>query len=284
VLFDKTGTLTEGTPELVDVEVEPSFARDAVLAAAVALECATNHPIARALRASHGEAEVPPASDLRVLPGLGVEGRVGGRQARLVRAEPRPGSSATAVELFLDGQRAARFLLAGRPRAGAREALDALRRRGLELLILTGDGAGPARALADELGLCFEAGLLPAAKLERVQARGGRGVLFVGDGINDAAALAAADVGAVLRGAADVARGEASVELLHADLRVLPELLERSRRAVRVARGNLAWAFGYNAVGVALAADGRLTPVFAASAMVVSSVLVALRAARLAEE
>jgi Cu+-exporting ATPase len=206
---------------------------------------------------------------------------------RLGRAGPRAAEAeapGTRALLTIDGARAGELVFRARPRPGARQALDALRERGLELAVLTGDAIGPARALTDELGLPCEANLLPQDKLARVRAGGGRGVLFVGDGLNDAAALAAADVGAVLADASDLARSEAAVHVLSGDLRALPELLDLARRAVRVARWNVVFAFAYNAAGVALAAQGRLTPVFAASAMVVSSIGVVLRSARLGRD
>jgi Cu+-exporting ATPase len=284
VLFDKTGTLTDGTPRLVEVRgARSGLERDEVLGLALALERASDHPLARALRLAGDEARAPRAEAIRVLPGVGVEGVVGGRRVRLSRAEPGGEADAAGPRalLAIDGVPAAELIFAAEPRRGAREAVAALRVRGLAPAVLTGDAPGPARALADELALPVAAELLPQDKLAHVQAAGGRGVLYVGDGINDAAALAGADVGCVLSDATDLARDEAQVHLLRGDLAELPRLLDLARRAVRVARGNLIWAFAYNAVGVALAATGRLTPVFAASAMVVSSVVVVLRSTRL---
>jgi len=288
VLFDKTGTLTDGTPRLLEVRGE--LPRDEALAFALSLERASDHPLARALRRAGDESRAPRAEDVRVVPGVGVEGLVLGRRVRLARTEGTPAPSqsrddgVTRVSLELDGAPAAELIFAARARPGAREAVAALRARGLAPAVLTGDAVGPARALAAELELPVEAELLPQDKLAHVAAAGGRGVLFVGDGINDAAALAGADVGCVLDEPSDLARDEAQVHLLNGDLRLLDPLLSLSKRAISVARGNLVWAFAYNAVGIALAASGRLTPIFAASAMVASSLIVVLRSTRLGAE
>jgi P-type Cu+ transporter len=156
----------------------------------------------------------------------------------------------------------------------------ALRARGLELGVLTGDRAGPARALARELELEVESDLTPADKLARVAA-GGVGTVFVGDGLNDAAALAAADVGVSVSGGSAASLEAASVNLLRPGLEGLVELFDLARGAVRTARFNLLWACAYNAVGLGLAVAGRLSPIFAAFAMVASSAFVVLNSARL---
>jgi Cu+-exporting ATPase len=150
----------------------------------------------------------------------------------------------------------------------------------LELGVLTGDRAGPAGILARELRLDVESGLTPAAKLERV-ATSGAGTLFVGDGLNDAAALAAADVGVSVWGGSAASLEAASVNLLRPGLDGLVELLDLARSAVRTARFNLAWACAYNALGLGLAVAGRLSPIYAAFAMVASSTFVVLNSARL---
>ena len=146
--------------------------------------------------------------------------------------------------------------------------------------MLTGDSPGPARRIARELGVPVEAELLPGDKLRRIEEEGPAGVVFVGDGLNDAAALAAADVGVALECGSPRSLEVADVALLRPGLGSLPELFDLARRAVRLARGNLAWAFAYNGIGLGLAAAGRLQPILAAAAMVASSVTVVLYSSR----
>lgn len=283
VLFDKTGTLTVATPELDEVEGCGGVDGARVLALAAALELGSEHPLARGVRAAwaaRGAGQPPAVEDFRALPGVGVEGRVEGRLWRLRRAEGDD-DGRTRVDLVDDAGRVhGRLAFRARLAPGAREGVAALRARALELGVLTGDRAGPARALAAELGLAVESELSPADKLERVTA-GGAGTVFVGDGLNDAAALAAADVGISVAGGSAASLEAASVNLLRPGLEGLVEIVDLARGAVRTARFNLAWACAYNAVGLGLAVAGRLSPIFAAFAMVASSVFVVLNSARL---
>ena len=283
VLFDKTGTLTVGTPELVSVEGLDGLDERRVLELAAALEVGSEHPLARGVRAAwaaRGAGAPPSVEDFRALPGVGVEGTLDGRRWRLQRAAGAD-DGRTAVELVDDAGRArGRLVFRARLAEGARESVTALRARGLELGVLTGDRAGPAGALARELDLDVESGLSPADKLARVSAAGA-GTVFVGDGLNDAAALAAADVGVSVAGGSAASLEAASVNLLRPGLGGLVELVELSQGAVRTARFNLAWACAYNAVGLGLAVAGRLSPIFAAFAMVASSAFVVLNSARL---
>jgi len=283
VFFDKTGTLTDGELELVAVESDD---RAAALFAVAALEQHSEHPVGRSLRrafrAEHtgrGGVALPEVEDFRVLPGRGVEGVVDKVRWRAVRAE-QAAETATAVDLWRESERVARFRLSSRPRPESRQIIDRLKSRGLGVAMLTGDHAGPARAVAAELGLDFEADLLPADKLARIESAG-VGSVFVGDGLNDAAALASAQVGVAVFGGSARSLDVASVNLLRPGLGSLPELFELSKTAVRTAKQNLAWAFGYNAIGLYWAATGRLSPIFAASAMVVSSLVVVLNSARI---
>ena len=229
----------------------------------------------------------PAAADLevtgfRALPGIGVEGVVDGRHLVLERAAQEAGPE-TVVRLAEHGVELARFLFLGELRPEAALLVRGLEQRGLEPLVLTGDGSGPAEALTAELGVPVEAELLPEQKVDRVRgAAGGRGVLFLGDGLNDAAALAAADVGVAMPRGSAAGQAAAGVQLLRPDLGLVLELVDLARHAVSVARLNLLWAFSYNAIGLGLAVTGRLTPVFAASAMAASSALVVLNSRRIA--
>lgn len=280
---DKTGTLTTGELELAGVELSASgrLNRDAALATAAALEAGSEHPIGRALRAAApAGVRQPTVRDFRALAGVGVEGRIDGEPWSLRRAaEP---TQRTAVELVRGQDRLARFELRGELRAEAPRVLRELAELGLAPTVLTGDAEGTAAALRARTGVDVRAELLPGDKVAALGGPGARGVLYVGDGVNDAPALAAADVGIAMVGSNARATHEADVQLVRADLAVVPSLVRLARRAVRTARWNLAWAFGYNAVGVGLAAAGELTPVFAAFAMVGSSLLVVLHSARLA--
>jgi len=285
VFFDKTGTLTSGALQLAQTEVfGPATERES-LDLAAAVEKASEHPVGRALVAawrSAGGANLPQADEFTVLPGRGVAARVGGEPVTLVRAE-QGSKTHTSVELRRGGELVARFHLADALRPEARAAVEALRAEGLEVAALTGDGPGAAALVSEALGLPTTSSLLPQEKVAAVGASGGRGSVFVGDGLNDAPVLAAADVGISMRSSSTKSLETASVNLMHDDLTAVPRAIQLARSAVTTARVNLVWAFGYNAVGIVLAAMGRLTPIFAASAMVVSSVLVVLNSARLAQ-
>jgi len=319
VLFDKTGTVTDPTPRVTGVDVAPGndIRPDDLLARCAALEAGIPHPLARAIVRAAGERGLAPladeARDVRIVPGRGVEGRVGDRRIaagseRLAeeRAAPaaraaladwatasasRPGRAAESAVLVLEDGRflgAIRLSEAIRPEAG--DAVAALRSSGASVGLLTGDLSADAVAPEPFRHAEVAFGLAPEAKVARIaQLRAERGrtaaagaIAMVGDGINDAPALAAADVGIAVSGASDLARLTADVAVLGGDLRAVPWLLAHARRARAVARENLAWAFGYNAVAVALAAAGSLTPLVASLAMIASSAAVVANARRLA--
>jgi P-type E1-E2 ATPase len=298
VLFDKTGTLTDGMPRLVAVEAAGGVSEDAVLARAAAVERGLGHPLAVAIEtaaAARGLA-VAHATDVRVLPGRGVRARVDDEpiavgnlafaRAAVGAAVGDPADSGVAV---VGGRRllgTLHFAEVARDTAGP--AIAALRGAGVRVGLLSGDVR--ADALVPDLIAPGDAalGLLPEDKVAHVRAlrartRGGA-VAMVGDGINDAPALAAADVGIAVAGATDLARVTADVVIVGADLRKIPWLLAHARRVRRVSRQSLAWAFGYNAVAVGLAAVGTLTPVVASVAMLASSVAVVANARRLAAD
>jgi len=307
VFFDKTGTLTRGTFRLVEVlsgvdvpwHVNGGGA-PALLQAAASLEARAAHPVARALRdaaAAEGLAELPVAS-WRAEPGLGVRGRLAGSEAEfalgsrrlmehvglrmgpgLAEAAMRHGECGeTVVFLGADGDVRAAFAVGEEARVEAGQAVGALRELGIRVAILSGDERGSAERVAAALGIAdVRWGLLPDEKVAAVQAAGGvasRNVAMVGDGINDAAALAAAHVGIAVGCGADVTREAADVALVGDDLTQIPWLLRFSRRVRRTVAINLLWSFAYNTAGIGLALMGWLPPVLAAMAMVLSSLFV----------
>jgi Cu2+-exporting ATPase len=295
VVFDKTGTLTERVPRVVAVDaVEAPSAAD-VLARAAAIEERLDHPVALAIGAAARAAGVRPAAatDVRALPGRGVRGRVG-RERIVVGGErvcadeldeaDRRRAPAGTIAVIGEGRLLGTLVLAERARPSARTAVAALRAAGVRVGLLSGDSH--ASALVPDVVPAADAalGLLPDEKVAHVRRlrAASSAIAMVGDGINDAPALAAADVGIAVGDATDLARMTADVVIVGADLGKVPWLLAHARRVRRVIRQNLAWAFGYNAVAVGLAATGRLSPVVASLAMLGSSLAVVANARRLA--
>ncbi|MCG2635333.1 MAG: heavy metal translocating P-type ATPase [Gammaproteobacteria bacterium] len=295
-LFDKTGTLTMGRPRLAGVTCHGDLTEPQVMAVAGALEQGSEHPLATAL-AADGSLR---ATALENHPGAGVEGRLAvdsgcpglyrlGRAGFCGVAEPTesdPGKDgATRVYLVRDGLLQAEFRLIDPPRPGAVAAVQGLRDRGVTIAILSGDGAGAVLMLARRLGLTqFESGLSPADKLERLslaQADGQR-VAMVGDGINDAPVLAAADVAIAMGGGTLLAQRSADLILLENRIDLLPEVLQAAGRLRWIVRQNLVWAVSYNLAVLPLAVSGVLAPWMAAIGMPLSSLLVVLNALRLA--
>jgi Cu2+-exporting ATPase len=283
IIFDKTGTLTTGRPQLGALEAFGT-SRDEALAEAAALERGMHHPLAAVFRPfDDGRA----AGEVRIVAGQGIEGRIGGTTRRIgtrtfATDEPRDDEG-----IWLgDGQRAhARFDCTDAPRPGAAGALAALRESGLALEVLSGDSPARVAALASELGVhAWRARCLPAAKLERVRKlrADGRRVVMVGDGVNDAAVLAGADVAIALADGAALAQASASIVLAGRDIARLPALVATARRDRRVMRQNLGWAIAYNGLALPLAALGFVAPWLAALGMAASSLVVTLNALRLA--
>ena len=291
VVFDKTGTLTEGKPVLVAIHPAPGMAEVDLLRLAAALQAGSEHPLARAVLA-RAAGTVPKAEGVRALPGRGVEGTVEDRRlllgsGRLMRDEGLDTSLFAAVTdaLASDG-RTVSFLgeAGGRvlgilafgdaPKPGAAEAVATLRRGGFRVLLLTGDNLGAAAATARALGITeVHAGALPADKAALVASlREEGGVAMVGDGVNDAAALAAADLGLAMATGTDVAAAAAGITLMRGDPALVPAALDIARRTHAKIWQGLFWAFAYNLVGVPLAAAGLLSPVVAGAAMAFSSV------------
>ncbi len=302
VVFDKTGTLTRGRPEVV--RVEPLAAADVdPLSLAAALEAGQSHPLAEAIRraasrdpaAPHALAEAGADAPPRTIAGLGVEGRIGTRTYRLGAqafvAEWHPSLGVSDVRdddtlvWLVDAERPiARIHFRDRVRDEARAIVDAMRAAGLRVHLLSGDRAASVRAVAGELEIgSWQADAGPAAKLDYVRAlqHSGRRVMMIGDGINDAPVLAAADVSVAVGEATSLARTAAAVVLLGASLHELPSLRALAVRTRRIVRQNLCWALVYNAVAIPAAALGWVPPWLAALGMSTSSLLVVLNALRL---
>jgi Cu+-exporting ATPase len=311
LVVDKTGTLTEGRPTLKDVVSVGPMPWDQLLAAAAALERPSEHPLARAILAG-AEArgvKVPDVSDFRTLTGGGVQGRVAGREVALgnarlfetlgialgaetmARADAMRKEGATVMFLAVDGALAGLLAVADRIKDSTPRAIAGLHQAGLRIVMLTGDNAVTAQAVAKSLGIdVVHADVSPADKAAVVDAlrAEGRRVAMAGDGINDAPALAAADVGIAMGGGTDVAIESAQVTLVKGDLTAILRARALSQATVANIRQNLFFAFVYNALGVPLAAGAlypwlgvTLSPMVAALAMSLSSVSVVSNALRL---
>ena len=310
LLVDKTGTLTEGKPRLATVATVPDFPEGEALRLAAALERGSEHPLAGAILAAAEERgiEAPPASSFRAIPGHGVVGNVEDRKIVLGNAallasmdvdateaqEQAAGlrsDGQTVVFLAVDGQLAAVLGVADPVKESAPEALRALREEGIRVVMVTGDDRLTAEAVAQKLGIEeLHAELVPADKEELVLRlrREGRVAAMAGDGINDAPALAAADVGIAMGTGTDVALESAGIVLVKGDLRGIVRARRLSKATLRNIRQNLFWAFAYSMLGVPLAAGVLfpftrllLTPMIASAAMSCSSVSVIGNALRL---
>jgi len=310
VAFDKTGTLTLGRPELTDFETAPGHDRGEVLALLAAVQARSEHPIAHAVGEAARRENVPAlqAVDFQAITGAGVQATVEGRTVlaggdRLMRERGVDVSAfadraavladlgRTPLYVAADGRAAALAAVADPLKPGAAEALAELRRQGLRTVMITGDNARAARAVAREAGIDdVRAEVLPEGKvqaLRELRADGAR-LAFVGDGINDAPALAAADVGIAIGTGTDVAIESAEVVLMGGELRGVPAAVAISRATLANIRQNLFWAFGYNAALIPLAAGAwypayglSLSPAWSAGAMALSSLFVVANALRL---
>ncbi|WP_080426359.1 heavy metal translocating P-type ATPase [Burkholderia ubonensis] len=310
IAFDKTGTLTEGKPSVTAFDAV-GLPRDEALALAAAVQRHSDHPLARAVVTAHhadvaargGATSAPVATDARAVAGRGVEARVAGRLLALGSTRWRdelgiavpPALDARAAELERAGNTISWLMRADAPRAplaliafgdtvkpGARDAIAALAARGVASVLVTGDNRGSAAAVAASLGIGeVHAQVLPDDKARVVAAlkRTHDGIVaMVGDGINDAPALAAADVGIAMATGTDVAMHTAGITLMRGDPSLVADAIDISTRTYRKIQQNLFWAFVYNLVGVPLAALGWLNPVIAGAAMAFSSVSVVTNA------
>ncbi len=310
IAFDKTGTLTEGRPELTDIILEDGFEREDTLRLIASVEQRSEHPIAQAIveAAKEGGLALSEPQDFASETGYGVSAIVDGRTisvgadrymtrlglslATFADAANRLGEHGkTPLYAAIDGRLAAMIAVSDPIKAVAREAVDALHAMGLQIIMITGDNRRTAEAVAAQLGIDqVIAEVLPDGKvaaLEGLQTEG-RKVAFAGDGVNDAPALAQADVGLALGAGTDVAIETADIVLMSDDLRGIPNAMALSRATLRNIRQNLVWAFGYNtalipvAAGVLYPAFGLLlSPILAAGAMAASSICVLVNALRL---
>ncbi|MGE4480663.1 heavy metal translocating P-type ATPase [Acidocella sp.] len=284
--FDKTGTLTTGKPVLACVERLGGLDEVRLRAIGAALAARDTHPLAAPLRRDG----VRPAENFKILPGRGVRGDLDGvgylfGSARLVpAAPPRHDEKSWSYLATEEGEVLGAFGFTDSIRPGAAEAVQRLRAAGVETLLLTGDRAEAGQALARTLGISrVEAQATPEHKREVIESlrRQGRHVAMVGDGINDAAALAAADAGMAMGNGADVAIEAAPISLLRADLALAPAALDLASRTWRILKQGLFWALIYNALGIPAAALGLLSPALAGGAMAASSLCVLGNAMRL---
>lgn len=290
VVFDKTGTLTEGKPRIVELVSVQGELHEALRLSA-AIQSGSDHPLARAFTAHASDQGValPAATSIEVMPGFGLSGQAEGhavlvgnaalmeRQGVDLSGDPVGEEGYTKSYVAVDGELMALALLEDQVRTDAGAVIDGLKAEGMRTVLLSGDAPVVVSKLAERLGMdqAF-GGILPEGKADQVASlqTTGEAVAMVGDGINDAPALATADVGIAVGSGTDVALETAGVALMRPDLKLVPAVMRISRRTVWKIRQNLFWAFIFNIVGIPLAAFGLLNPMIAGGAMAFSSVLV----------
>ncbi|MER7609333.1 heavy metal translocating P-type ATPase [Nocardioides sp. NPDC127503] len=292
IVFDKTGTITHGKPEVSDIAPAPGWTRDELVRIAAAAETGSDHPLATALRA-RAEASADTVdvevSAFEAHPGRGISADVDGRRvvvgnSAMLADEGIDATDNGSVLIAVDGAYAGSIRVADQVRDEAKETVRLLEESGVEVHILSGDAAATVAKVADEVGVRHAAGgLLPEQKLARIQQLQDEGkvVAMVGDGINDAPALAQADVGIAIGTGTDVALAASDITLVGGDLRGVVTALALSRRTVATIKQGLFWAFAYNVLLIPVAALALLDPVLAGAAMAMSSVSVVTNALRL---
>ncbi|HCT3316514.1 heavy metal translocating P-type ATPase [Corynebacterium striatum] len=297
IVMDKTGTITEGKMSVADVHAAQTSDQDAtqVLKLAAAVEAGSEHPIAKAI--VHAASDVTPASDFVSVAGRGVEGTVEGQRIRVGRVEGELGSlseafraaeaeGGTPVAVYAADALIGIIDVRDTVKESSAAAVAQLKELGLVPHLLTGDNESAAQAVAQAVGIDPEnvtAGVLPEEKVDVVKQlqSSGCNVAMVGDGVNDAAALAQADLGLAMGAGTDVAIEASDITLMNDDLRSAADAIRLSRRTLRIIKGNLFWAFAYNVILIPVAAIGLLNPLFAGIAMAFSSVFVVSNSLRL---
>jgi Cu+-exporting ATPase len=287
VVLDKTGTITTGKPRVTGVHALDGFSEIEIVNLAAAVEQWSEHPVAHAILQRAGSGKPETSSGFRAIPGTGAEAVVGGKTVLVGRG------NAGAIAIDVDGAHAGELDIADEVKPGATEAVHSLRAMGIEVWMITGDHERVAREVARETGIEESrvlAGVLPERKqleVARLRSEGHR-VAMVGDGINDAPALASADVGIAIGTGTDIAIEAGGIILMRGDPRGVAEALGLARQTLRVIRQNLFWAFAYNAVGIPVAAGvlypwthWTLSPMIASAAMALSSVSVVMNSLRL---
>jgi Cu+-exporting ATPase len=310
VVLDKTGTLTEGKPKLTDIMVYGTLSEEAALKLAASAEKGSEHPVARAIveEAEMRGVKLEDPQSFKAVPGRGIDAAVNGVRVlagnlKLMQENGIDVSTATAdaqalsqngrtlMYVAADGQLAGLMAAADALKPTSKEAVSRLKAMGIEVVMITGDNLSTANAIAEEAGITqVLAEVLPQDKAEQVikLQRDGRKVAMVGDGINDAPALAAADLGLAIGTGTDVAVESADIVLMRGDLNEVPTAIALSRATIRNIKQNLFWAFAYNTAGIPFAAGvfyifggPLLNPIFAGAAMALSSVSVVSNALRL---
>ena len=303
VVFDKTGTLTRGEPNVTDIVVLGAATEEEILRLAAAVEAGSEHPLGEAIvrAAQHRELVLPKVTGFESIPGHGIRGSVDDRAAllgnrRLFAREKIDVSAAeaamtrleiegkTAMLVGMNGALAGIIAVADTLKPEAQEAVSALQQSGIEVILLTGDNQRTAHAVATQLGIAqVIAEVLPGDKARIIQdlQKQGKSVAMVGDGVNDAPALAVADIGIAIGSGSDVAKETGGIILIKNDVRDVVLAIRLSRATMRKIKQNLFWAFIYNSIGIPVAALGFLNPIIAAAAMALSSLSVIVNSALL---
>ncbi|ACY23679.1 heavy metal translocating P-type ATPase [Gordonia bronchialis DSM 43247] len=299
IVLDKTGTVTTGDMTVSEIISADGHDETEVLIAAAAVESASEHPIAAAIVTAAQDVPVPAVENFTSTQGVGVSGRVNGREIVVTAPDRAPGAldadlaevvdraqrrGGTVVVVSADGKPLGAIVVEDRVKASSAAAIVEFRRLGLTPMLLTGDNEGAARHAAQQVGIDdVTAGVSPEGKLgviKELQSQG-HSVAMVGDGINDAAALAQADLGLAMGTGTDVAIAASDLTVVSGDLRVVGDAIRLARRTLGTIKGNLFWAFGYNVAAIPLAAAGLLNPMIAGAAMALSSVFVVGNSLRL---